>query len=788
MEATKCIGRVGALAVALGIGTALTTGTGIAWASDGESPNAGSGASVAGGGSEDTTSTASTTRKGPLAKLGERVRNEVKSSIDRTGEAVQRTQTRMEKAQTKLNNRRAELDTKVADATKPLDGAGAAAAKGPEVPETINRPINRFLGGNTPAIPEVPAALRGTPDRPTAARVVSERVNNLPGVLPDLSPATRENAVTLKVSQLGGDLAERGREAMSTLSESVAPVRNLRLDSAPITAFAESMTTPGAATLEAPTTTGTGTTSVVSALLVAAGLSPLAGSGPLAPGQSPAVWALLAWARREFERTINPDGEVLQSAKAGESMETGEGEQIQLMSAAVQTQAATAAVGDTVIGHGQTAKPPLSGSSTSEDMGWVTGSGVTDHWYVAGTDLGIMWVGGYTSDGTPIVYTLFGDTYEKPGMTGDWRFNTLFRSTDMDLRDGLQFDDALIHAGAPPGSPPGTGTPTWYGRTGQPAGAGQIIGIPSWSNQATHTMIPTSAIAVENEDGTYTQYATFMSVRTWDNPGSWTTNYSAIAVSTDGGKTWTLDPNTVRSASAAGDKNFQQNAMVYGNPEDDDSWTSGTAGVGERYVYVYGTPAGRQGSAYVSRVPESQITDLDAYQYYAGDDANGNGKWVVGKPSEAVAVIGTEGATGSIFPETGIFGILLSPLVSFLKLVYPAGFKPGGIFSAGGSGGNVSEMSVQYNPYLDKYVVLYTDGGNNVVMRVSDSPQGTWSDSVVVQGNAGQGQNTSMYAPMIHPLSGTGDLAGGDQYLYYNLSQWNDYNVRMMRVDLSKYK
>ncbi len=190
----------------------------------------------------------------------------------------------------------------------------------------------------------------------------------------------------------------------------------------------------------------------------------------------------------------------------------------------------------------------------------------------------------------------------------------------------------------------------------------------------------------------------------------------------------------------------------------------------------------------MARVPESQITTLSAYEYFAGDNGDGTGKWVVGSPADAVAVIGTKGSTGSIFPESGILGVIFKPLVCFLKFVYPAGFKPGGIFSAGGGGGNVSEMSVQYNETLDKYVVLYTDGGNNVVMRVSDSPQGTWSNSTVIRGNDGFGQNTSMYAPMIHPLSGTGQLEGdNDGYsLYYNLSQWNDYNVRLMRADLSR--
>ena len=70
------------------------------------------------------------------------------------------------------------------------------------------------------------------------------------------------------------------------------------------------------------------------------------------------------------------------------------------------------------------------------------------------------------------------------------------------------------------------------------------------------------------------------------------------------------------------------------------------------------------------------------------------------------------------------------------------------------TGGNVSEMSVQYNEYLGQYVVLYTDGGNNVVMRVSESPQGEWSDTTTLVRN-NLTTDTGMYAPMVHPMSGT---------------------------------
>ena len=52
-------------------------------------------------------------------------------------------------------------------------------------------------------------------------------------------------------------------------------------------------------------------------------------------------------------------------------------------------------------------------------------------------------------------------------------------------------------------------------------------------------------------------------------------------------------------------------------------------------------------------------------------------------------------------------------------------------------------------------------------------------------------QYPGLYAPMIHPWSGTDLLKKTDgsaedpQYLYWNMSLWGDYNVALMKTDLS---
>ncbi|MGV0596337.1 DUF4185 domain-containing protein [Mycolicibacterium porcinum] len=749
MESTKYIGRVGALAVALGIGTALTSGTGIAWAEGGSGDPGKSAAGSSDGatskpGQNKTPSKPSDTEKptpaGRLSKIGERIRKDVESGLNDVGAAIKQTQSRPDATRTPVRIRTPKSRSKIQGTLTNASDTGSKADSGQKT--------------------ETP-------------RIVPESV----ATVPDLQRVKRPDTVVVRLKEAAENIDRRSRDAISAV-RSEAPsidVPTVAKEDAIVPATPVSAPEPAAAKISAPP--------VVSALLSVAGLPSFgAGSSPVAPAQSPALWAMMAWTRREFERSINPLSSRVVSAKDAASV-VAEGE--------IQPMAATATPNTAAQTDDLTPKPqvPASLAQYTKALAWVTGVGYTDHWYVAGTDLGIMWNSGYTDPvtGKPVIYTLFGDTYSQPGMAGDWRNNVLFRTADTDLSNGLQFSDAVINAGAQyPGDP--NGTHQWYGTGGAPAGATQIIYDPGQDGLfgRTYTMIPTSAIAIEKTgaEGGYRQYATVMSVRTWDNPGSWTTNYSGIAYSDDGGKTWTVDPTTIRSsgwfragpAYVPGDEHFQQNALVMSDDPTDP------------YVYVYGTPSGRQGSAYLARVEKDQITNLDAYEYWAGEDSSGAGQWVTGDPSAAEPVFGSSRTDllPTLYRVADFFTFGL-----FTKVAN--GIWVGGL----PTNGNVSEMSVQYNEYLGKYVVLYTDGGNNVVMRVSDSPQGEWSDTTTLVNN-NLTSNTGMYAPMVHPMSGTDyfnkvDANGNvvednSHYLYYNLSYWGDYNVRLMQTDLSTMK
>ncbi|WP_330218744.1 DUF4185 domain-containing protein [Mycolicibacterium obuense] len=448
-----------------------------------------------------------------------------------------------------------------------------------------------------------------------------------------------------------------------------------------------------------------------------------AGQGQTAP--PPFLWALLSVARRELE--------TLSAARTT---------RVTAASLASDAPQATAVAAAAVTPYSPWLNPQVSASTNF--VSWVTGgysygdplkANTVDRFSVWGTDVGTMWDNGMVDDpSTPYnehqVLIAVGDTFSGPNMTGRHIFNTLFRSSDTDLSDGITIPNGEWFTGNYFGGAPLDG----------PVNARPIINPQKWLPSSV-TMIPTAGVSVNvpvTKDTPYgtIQYVSYMSVSKWGSSGKWTTNYSAIGYSTDNGENFTIDPKSIRNNSfLSGNKNFQQSAFVKGD---------------DGYIYMYGTPNGRQGAAYLSRVAPENILDPSKYEYYKAASKSWLGSspagWVKGNPSAATAIIG----------------------------------KTGGFFGFTKPGYTVSEMSVQYNEYLGKYIVLYGDQNNSIVMRTADTPEGVWSDATVLMTQ----QPGGIYAPMLHPWSPSTEGTGSD--LYFNLSLWSSYNVMLMHTDLTK--
>ena len=656
------IGRIGGLAIALGVGAAVATGTGVAWADPADTGTDSSAQASAGAAAPSRTS-------GPARRGGRG-----------PAPAHSRPQT---SSDTGLR------DTPRAAATEPTTATTRSTAKNnspePAAAVPVTAPDPKPLAPQAVSRAALPSAPEAAVTGPGAAPAASE-----PIAVPVPNPAPAATVVVPAV----------------VVPVAVAP--------AAVVADTPVATAAPQASITAPR--------LASRLLSAVGLAPLAGgSVPGAPLDSPALWALLGWTRRDAGRT----GVRTAAAQAAQPAST-------VAAAAVTTPSTlTSTPVGWVTGQRNTAFPGLTWTQTNNTK-WAN---------IFGTDLGIMWfnpINGKTQ-------LAFGDTFSQPNMTGDWRSNVLLLSDDKNLSDGL----SLINTG-----------PAYQFI---PAARNQVFIIGSET-----TNIPTSGVYANNNN-----YVNYMSVKSWDSPGRWTTNYSAISQYDPATDKWVLQTNTIRPAAffrtwaayQAGDQNFQQMAYVL-QPED-------KVAPGEtRYVYAFGTPAGRAGSAYLSRVPADSVTVMRKYEYWNGT------RWV-NSAARATEVIGDSTSSPGIFG----WAIDLANNPNFL-----GGIMAG--FVGAKTGGNVSEMSIQYNEYLDKYVVLYGNGANNVILRTADTPEGPWSDPVTIATSV---QYPGLYAPMIHPLSGTGQLTDGngnpdDSNLYWNMSIWSNYNVVLMKTDLSALK
>jgi hypothetical protein len=220
----------------------------------------------------------------------------------------------------------------------------------------------------------------------------------------------------------------------------------------------------------------------------------------------------------------------------------------------------------------------------------------THRFGIHGTDLGILW-----DNGQGKLLVAFGDTYnehwgghEVPLVrAADWRCNVLATSTDRDLDQGLNLDGVVARE---------DGTARQF--------------IESDHEVEEVTTIPNSGIAVDGYN-----YVQYMSVRKW-RPDGWDTNYGGIAVSADGGTTWTK-PKTARWPNT---------------PQGDDPFQICAFATDSTHVYLVGTTNGRFGDAYLARCRKWDVLTPSAYEYWTGDWGPGPATPVMSGPVGELSV------------------------------------------------------------------------------------------------------------------------------------------------------
>lgn len=218
-------------------------------------------------------------------------------------------------------------------------------------------------------------------------------------------------------------------------------------------------------------------------------------------------------------------------------------------------------------------------------------------WAVVGTDLGITW-----DTGRGEIAIIFGDTFENLAQTGERRRNVIGFSSERDPGKGLTIARMIEDA---------------------PGHAREVL---SASHDVAHeeSVIPTAGVAIGGR-----QYLFFTSVARWAAKGRWSTNYSSVALSDDGGATWARTPLRFAGSDGRADPatggGFAMVGVVHESP----------------WLWVLGTNAGRFGSMHLARVAEDRVLEPSAWAYLAE-----GGAWVSGDETAAAPIL--EGPIGEL--------------------------------------------------------------------------------------------------------------------------------------------
>ncbi len=169
------------------------------------------------------------------------------------------------------------------------------------------------------------------------------------------------------------------------------------------------------------------------------------------------------------------------------------------------------------------------------------------------------------------------------------------------------------------------------------------------------------------------------------------------------------------------------------------------------YVYLFGTGTYRGSAIYLARVSSDKIENLSEYSYYTA-----SGNWS-SNPNDAIAIVD----------------------------------------------GQIGELSVQWNSFLNKWVMMYYDlSGNGVAVRTSKEPWGEWSKPAIVfkenpaslEQFAKYNERTTkcllgslecdeyfanIYAPYVLP----NEFQSSDNQLYFTISLWSPYTVFLMKTE-----
>ena len=194
---------------------------------------------------------------------------------------------------------------------------------------------------------------------------------------------------------------------------------------------------------------------------------------------------------------------------------------------------------------------------------------------------------------------------------------------------------------------------------------------------------------------------------------------------------WTCDYSSIALSTNDGQTWIKQNDII--------KWNAGNFNQVaimkiDNYLYIWGIPCGRFGSVKLMRVDQNNILSKNQYQYFTGLDDSSNPTW---SNNEADAVNAVSGPIG--------------------------------------------ELSVRWNEWLGRYVMMYLDESKAaVVIREGVEPWGIWSEPIIV---ASAANYPALYGAYM--LDGYEENNG--ETIYFRMSQFFPlYSTYWMKTTLKK--
>ena len=349
---------------------------------------------------------------------------------------------------------------------------------------------------------------------------------------------------------------------------------------------------------------------------------------------------------------------------------------------------------------------------------------------VNGTDLGIP----VYSKKENSLWLFFGDTFSTPLPSDEnWRGTVIGKIQKLYFENGIKVDNFVSDQN------------------------GKAMGLIKHHKCKNEEEFEVTKIAQGAIEINGVMYAFYESIRRWGEPGYWDVNYSGAIKSKDGGKSW----ERVYDLSWVCDitkylgvvKQLVQEKEDF-SPSDIDIDVKkhycphfgqiysflGNDG----YIYITGRKGGRQFGVVIGRVKPEQFEKFDEYEYYVIKD--NERCWVKG--SEGLKIINENEENCCIIE------------------------KP------------VSNLTIAFNKYLNKYLSVYFKPYVGVVLRKSDTPYGPFLEEelIIKVGDEKLPFNhTSLYGGFTHELLSKDN----GKTIYIIVSQWNSlfYGSEVLSVE-----